>query len=240
MKRKDRLNDDLREIRIFPDFIGKVPGSVLIEQGQTKVICTATYERKTQLFLKDSGKGWIQAEYSMLPGSTGIHRHKRERSMVNNRNIEIQRFIGRALRNTLCLQELKDLTIFIDADVVQADGSTRCTALNGSMIALVKLLRYFVFEHMIADLPEIEFVAAVSVGVSKTSEILIDLDYQEDAIMAADINVVSSEKGNIIEVLGFAEEHPISFADFNKAVALGVQKNHEIISVLKKYAGEKN
>lgn len=234
MRKDGRNNYDLREIKIIPGYISNVPGSVLIDQGNTRVICSATYENKIPHFQKDSGKGWIRAEYSMIPGSVGNQRISRERHKINNRNIEIQRFIGRALRTTFDLKHIEDKTIYIDTDVIQADGSTRCASINCAVIALIKSLKYLVYENLIKDLPEIEIISAVSVGI-KDNEILVDLTYEEDSKIDADINIVSSEKKNIIEVEAFAEESSIQKDIFHRAIDLGVEKNLEIIDILKKY-----
>jgi ribonuclease PH len=231
--RKDgRENDQLRKIILTPDYVKNVPGSVLIEQGDTRLVCTATYDTRVPFFLKNSDKGWVQAEYSMLPGSTGNQRVNRERLRVNNRHIEIQRFIGRAFRTTFNLKATSGITICIDTDVIQADGSTRCAAINGGMAALVKTLKYLVFETIIPDLPEITFIAAVSIGVIG-SDILVDLNYQEDFAAGADINIVSTEKGDIVEVQALAEEATIPKAIFQEVVEIGVKKNLEIIGKLK-------
>ncbi len=234
MRKDDRENHQLREMKIIPGYVKNIPGSVLIEQGDTRVLCTATCEAKVPYFLKNSGKGWIAAEYAMLPGSTGSQRKNRERQKVNNRNIEIQRFVGRALRNTFDLAIIDGWTIFIDTDVLQADGSTRCASINGGMLTLVKSLHHMVYENQIRDLPPIEWIAAVSIGV-KGDEILVDLTYKEDTSVDADINIVSSEKGNIIEVQAFAEESPISKDIFQKVIDLGLEKNLEIIETLKQH-----
>jgi len=234
MRHDGRENDQLREMRLTPDYIKNIPGSVLVEQGDTRVLCTAVYELKVPHFLKNGDKGWVTAEYAMLPGSTGSQRTLRERQRVNNRNVEIQRFISRALRNTFDLKTIIGKTIYIDTDVLQADGSTRCASINGGMLVLVKTLRSLVYENLIRELPAIEWIAAVSIGV-KNNAILADLDYKEDFAADADINIVSSEKGNIVEVQAFAEESPISKEIFKKAIDLGVEKNLEIIGHLKKF-----
>jgi ribonuclease PH len=234
MRDDGRENYRMRDLKLTPDYIKNIPGSVLVELGDTRVLCTATVDQRVPMFLKNSDKGWVTAEYSMLPGSTGSQRSNRERQKVNNRNIEIQRFISRALRNTFDMRTIEGRTIFIDTDVLQADGSTRCASLNGGMLVLVKALRHLVYEQQIADLPDIEWIAAVSIGV-KDNEILVDLTYREDSSADADINIVSSEKGNIVEVQAFAEENPISKEIFQKVIELGVEKNFEIINTLKKY-----
>lgn len=234
MRRDGRENNQIREMRIFPDYIKNVPASVLIEQGDTRVVCTALYDDKVPFFLKSSPKGWIKAEYSMIPGSTGNDRVYRERLRVNNRHIEIQRFIGRALRTSFNLEKIVGKTISIDTDVLQADGSTRCASLNGGMVILVKILKYLVYETIIPELPEIEWIASVSIGV-KDKNILVDLNYREDFSADADINIVSSEKGNIVEVQAFGEEKTIPKEIFQEVINLGIEKNLEIIETLKKH-----
>lgn len=234
MRKDGRENNELREINIVPGYVKNIAGSALIEQGETRVLCTALCESRVPFFLKNSGKGWVAAEYAMLPGSTGAQRSQRERQKVNNRNIEIQRFVGRALRNTFELSKIDGWTIFMDSDVLQADGGTRCSSINGGMVALMRALQYMVFENLLKELPPVEWIAAVSVGI-KGNEVLADLTYKEDASADADINIVSSEKGNIVEVQAFAEENPISKELFHKAIELGVEKNLEIIQVLKKH-----
>ncbi len=233
MRQDGRKNDEIRTIDVKLDYIENAPASVLMQQGLNKIICTTTIENRVPYFMKDSDRGWISAEYSMLPGSTGNKRNPREREKKNNRNIEIQRFLGRALRNTFDLKAIQGMNIFIDTDVLQADGSTRCISLNSGMLALAKTLRHLVYENLIADLPGIEYISAVSIGV-KNNEIIADLTFAEDSDIDADINVVSSEKENIIEVQAFAEESPISREIFGKAIDLGVKKNLEIIHFLKK------
>jgi ribonuclease PH len=228
-----RTNDQLREIILTPDYIKNVPGSMLIRQGNTEVVCTGTYDTRVPFFLKNSDKGWVQAEYSMLPGSTGNQRVNRERLRVNNRHIEIQRFLGRAFRTTFDLKTIAGNTICIDADVIQADGGTRCAAVNGGMVALVKTLKHLVFETIIPDLPPITYIAAVSIGIAG-SEILVDLNYKEDFNASADINIVSSERGDIVEVQALAEEATIPKAIFREVVETGIKKNLEIIDKLKK------
>ncbi|MCP5052061.1 MAG: ribonuclease PH [bacterium] len=235
-RRKDgRTDDQLREIILHPNWVKNVPGSILVEQGDTRVQCTAIHEGRVPSFMRNQAKikGWVQAEYAMLPGSTGQQqRSNRERHRVNNRNIEIQRFISRALRTTFNLKKIAGNTIHIDTDVLQADGGTRCAAINGGMFVLAKALRYMVFENIIPHLPELEFLAAVSVGV-KNNNILVDLDYYEDARVDADINVVSNEKGNIVEVQAFGEERTIRRDIFQQVIEIAVEKNLAIIHQLK-------
>jgi ribonuclease PH len=234
MRKDDRKESELREIKIVPGYIQNLPGSVLMEQGLTRVIATATFENKVPHFKKESKKGWINAEYAMLPGSVGKQRLNRERYRAHHRHIEIQRFISRALRNTFPMSAIEGKTIFIDTDVIQADGSTRCVALNAGMLVTVMTLKHLVFENLIPDMPEIEMTAAVSIGL-REREILVDLSYEEDSTADADINIVSTENKNIIEVQAFAEENPVNHKLFKKAIELGIEKNLEIIQKLKQY-----
>jgi len=234
LRKDNRVFDELREIKISPDFVSNIPGSVFIEQGKTRIICSATVEYKVPHFIKEEKKGWINAEYSMMPGSTSKKRVPRERNRVNGRNIEIQRFIGRALRNTFNLKELEGITIHIDCDVIEADGGTRCVSLNGGMIVLKKALEYLVFENKIQRLPELEYIAAISIGV-KGKDILIDLTYEEDSMVDADINIISSEKRHIVEVSAFAEKNSISKEIFDKVLNIGIEKNLKIIEKIKKF-----
>lgn len=227
-----RTNTQLRPINLVPDYIKHVAGSVLIEQGDTRVNCTATYETRVPPFLRNSNKGWIQAEYAMLPGSTGSQqRSMRERNRVNSRNIEIQRFLGRAFRTTMDLKKI-DGMITIDTDVIQADGGTRCAAINGGMIALARAIRHLVFETIMPRPPAIQYIAAVSIGV-KNNDILVDLNYIEDSDADADINIVSNDKGHIVEVQAFGEEETIPLDLFQEVMRIGVKKNLEIIKLIK-------
>jgi len=233
VRANNRSADELRPITFVPGYVRNVPGSVLCEQGHTRVVATATVEDRTPPFLKKSGRGWVTAEYAMLPGSSGNQRIMRERGKINNRSGEIQRFIGRALRTVLNPRDLGERTITLDADVVQADGSTRCASLNACFSAMVLSLKYLVYEQMIADFPAFQFIAAVSIGV-RGSEILVDLDYEEDSGIDNDINIVSAASGSLIEVQSFCEGAPLPPELFQKAVALGVEKNLEIIAIQKK------
>lgn len=237
-RKANRPNELLRDMILTPNYIKNVNGSVLIEQGQTRVVCTAICESRVPYFLKNSGQGWVDCEYGMLPGSTGSkQRSDRERNRVNNRNIEIQRFISRALRTTFNLKKIDGRTIHIDSDVIQADGGTRCASINGGMIVLAKALRYLVYENIIPQLPELEYIAAVSIGV-KEDTILVDMDYDEDSTIDSDINIVSSEKGNIVEIQAFGEAKPLPKDIFYKVIDMGVEINMGIIERLKACVNE--
>jgi ribonuclease PH len=169
----------------------------------------------------------------MLPGSSGNQRVARERAKINNRSGEIQRFIGRALRTVVDPKILGERTVTLDADVIQADGSTRCASLNAAFLALVLSLKYLVYEQLIADFPSFRFIAAVSIG-AKNGELLADLDYEEDSRIDSDINIVSTADGALVEVQSFCEGTPLPQELFQKAIGLGVEKNREIIALLRK------
>jgi ribonuclease PH len=233
MRAHDRPVQELRPIVFIPGYVRNVPGSVLCEQGHTRVVATSTIEDRVPPFLKKSGRGWVTAEYSMLPGSSGNQRVARERAKINNRSGEIQRFIGRALRTVVDPKILGERTVTLDADVIQADGSTRCASLNAAFLALVLSLKYLVYEQLIADFPSFRFIAAVSIG-AKNGELLADLDYEEDSRIDSDINIVSTADGALVEVQSFCEGTPLPQELFQKAIGLGVEKNREIIALLRK------
>ncbi len=237
MRANNRSADKLRPIAFIPGYVRNVPGSVLCEQGHTRVVATATVEDRIPPFLKKSGRGWITAEYAMLPGSSGNQRISRERGKINNRSGEIQRFIARALRTVFDLKEIGERTITLDTDVIQADGGTRCASLNAGFLALILSFKHLVYEQWIADFPAFRFIAAVSIGI-RDQEILADLDYEEDAHIDNDINIVSTASGSLIEVQSFCEGAPTSTELFSKAIALGVEKNMEIIGIQKKILGD--
>lgn len=230
MRAHDRAVDQLRPISFVPGYVRNVPGSLLCEQGHTRIVATATVEDKVPPFLKRSGRGWITAEYAMLPGSSGNQRVARERGRINNRSGEIQRFIGRALRTVVNPQALGERTITLDADVIQADGGTRCASLNACFLALVLALKHLVYEQVIAGLPPFRSIAAVSIGV-KNGGLLADMDYEEDSGSDSDINVVSTAAGELVEVQSFCEGAPLPEARFREALALALAKNREIIAL---------
>ncbi|HSQ35193.1 MAG TPA: ribonuclease PH [Candidatus Binatia bacterium] len=232
MRAFDRTGTQLRPITFIPGYINHVPGSVLCEQGNTRVVATATIEEKVPHFQKKNSQGWITAEYAMLPGSSGNQRIARERGKINNRSGEIQRFISRALRTVVNLKEIGPRTITLDTDVIQADGSTRCASLNAGFLALLLAFKYLVYEQLIADFPAFRFIAAVSIGV-KDGEILADLDYDEDSRADSDINIVSMEDGALVEVQSFCEGLPLAVELFRQSLDLGIEKNKEIIALQK-------
>ena len=204
----DRAPHELRPTRITPDFTIHAEGSVLIEAGQTRVICTASVEDKVPPFLRNSGKGWVTAEYGMLPRATST-RSNREASTgkVGGRTMEIQRLIGRSLRSVIELEQLGERTIYLDCDVIQADGGTRCASITGAFVAMVLALGKMKQSGTIKTIPVSDYVAAVSVGVVGGMP-LLDLAYEEDSKADVDMNIVKTSDGRYVEIQGTAEEEP--------------------------------
>ena len=204
----DRAPHELRPTRITPDFTIHAEGSVLIEAGHTRVICTASVEEKVPPFLRNSGKGWVTAEYGMLPRATST-RSTREASTgkVGGRTMEIQRLIGRSLRSVIELEQLGERTIYLDCDVIQADGGTRCASITGAFVAMVLALGKMKQNGAIKTIPVSDYVAAVSVGVVGGMP-LLDLAYEEDSKADVDMNIVKTSDGRYVEIQGTAEEEP--------------------------------
>ena len=219
MRPSGRKPDELREIRITREFTCHAEGSVLIEFGRTRVICTATIETSVPSFLKGQGKGWITAEYGMLPRSTNQRMRREATSKQGGRTMEIQRLIGRSLRAVVDTRELGEHTITIDCDVIQADGGTRTASITGGYVALVEALRYAQREKMIKTDPLRGMIASVSVGICKGQPVL-DLDYHEDVDAETDMNVVMNDAGQFIEIQGTAEGHPFSQDELNSMLTL--------------------
>jgi ribonuclease PH len=220
MMRKDgRKTDELRKIKITKNYIKSAEGSVLIEMGDTKVLCTATVENSVPPFLRGKGTGWVTAEYAMLPRSSA-QRISRERSKVGGRTHEIQRLIGRSLRSVIDMKALGERTILLDCDVIQADGGTRTASITGAYIALVDALRHIKKQGMIGAVPVRDHLAAVSVGIVDGKPML-DLCYIEDSTAETDMNLVMTGSGKIVEVQGTAEGEPFSKAELGKLLALG-------------------
>ncbi len=220
MRPSGRKPDQLREIKITREYTCHAEGSVLIEFGRTRVICTATLESSVPSFLKGQGRGWVTAEYGMLPRSTN-QRMRREASAnkQGGRTMEIQRLIGRSLRAVIDTKALGEHTITIDCDVIQADGGTRTASITGGYVALVEALRYAQREKLIKNDPLIGMIASVSVGICNGKPVL-DLDYQEDVDAQTDMNVVMNDAGEFIEIQGTAEGHPFNQDELNSMLAL--------------------
>ena len=219
MRHDGRNCDELREIRIEPGFTEMAAGSALICCGRTRVLCTASVQNDVPPFLRGKGRGWVTAEYAMLPGSTP-QRKARELLKRDGRSVEIQRLIGRALRSVCDLTALGERTIYIDCDVLQADGDTRTASITGAFVALCLACDRLMQAGEIVDSPVRAQVAAVSVGISG-GEPVLDLDYPEDSHAAVDMNMVMSGDGRIVELQGTGEERPFSREELNRLMELG-------------------
>lgn len=224
-----RLNDKMRLVKITPDYLKYAEGSCLIELGQTKVICTASVDTKVPPHLKDTGTGWITAEYAMLPRSTGT-RNPRERNKLSGRTFEIQRLIGRALRAVVDLKKIGERTIVVDCDVIQADGGTRVASITGAYVAVVKALSFMKSQQYFREIPLKNQVAAVSVGIVN-DEMLLDLCYEEDSQAAVDFNIVATDDGRFIEVQGTGENGTFSKEQLDKLLFLGQKGLSELIQI---------
>ena len=225
-----RTNDQPREVKITPSYLVFPEGSALIEVGETKVICTASLEERVPPFLRGQGKGWVTAEYGMLPRSTLTRRARESESgKVAGRTQEIQRLIGRSLRAVVDMKALGERTLVMDCDVIQADGGTRTAAITGSYIALYQALLHMVKTGMLTALPLKSAVAAISVGLVN-GEAILDLCYDEDFRAEVDFNVVMTREGDFIEVQGTAEGSPFSRTAMNEMLSLaekGIQSQLE-------------
>ena len=233
-----RKNDELRHVKIHRNYIKYAEGSALIEVGDTKVICTATIEEKVPPHLKDKGKGWITAEYAMLPRSAHS-RIVREsaKGKIGGRTHEIQRLIGRALRSVVALEKLGERTVWIDCDVIQADGGTRTASITGSFVALSDALKFAHKKGLIDEIPIKDYLAAVSVGIVD-GEGVIDLNYSEDSTAEVDMNIVMTGKGKFVEIQGTAEGAPFSKTQMEGLITLAKQGIEELIEIQRKLVGE--
>jgi ribonuclease PH len=221
MTRADgRAADALRPLKMTPGFISSATGSVLIEQGSTRVICTAMVEESVPMWMRGRGTGWVTSEYGMLPGSTGDRKPRdASRGRVDGRTIEIQRLIGRSLRSVVDMRGLGERTVWIDCDVIQADGGTRCAAICGGYVALHLALQRLVDARRLERLPLTDSVAAVSVGIV-AGQPLLDLAYVEDSRAEVDMNVVMSGGGGLIEVQATGEQMPFGRASLDELLEL--------------------
>lgn len=239
MKRQDnRSFDELRKIKITNHYLMHAEGSVLIEMGDTKVICTASVEEKTAQHLKGTGKGWVTAEYGMLPRSTGTRKQRdASRGKIDGRSMEIQRLIGRALRSAVDMEQLGEKTIWIDCDVIQADGGTRTASITGAFVAMVEAMKWMKDKGMISTIPVKSFVSAISVGILE-DEILLDLPYAEDSIAKVDMNIVMTDKGEYIEVQGTGEDSPFQPEQLQKMLALASKGCNELNHIQREILGD--
>lgn len=233
MRSSSRKKEQIRPIKMTRKYTKYAEGSVLIEVGETKVICTASIEEKVPPFLKGTGEGWITAEYNMLPRSTQLRKVRDIAKLkVDGRTMEIQRLIGRALRSVVDMRALGERTIWIDCDVIQADGGTRTTSITGAFVALVDAVNKLHKEKPFNIYPIRNFVSAVSVGIVN-EEKLLDLCYEEDSQAKVDMNVIMTDEGEFIEIQGTGEESPFSRKDFDELLGLAEKGIKQIVQVQK-------
>lgn len=226
-----RSADQLREISITRDYTKHAEGSVLVAFGDTKVLCNASVEKSVPRFLKGSGKGWVTAEYGMLPRSTGSRMDREAaRGKQSGRSMEIQRLIGRSLRAAIDLKQLGEHTIKIDCDVIQADGGTRTASITGACVALVDAVNHMLQRKMISSNPIKQMIASVSVGVFKGHPVL-DLDYDEDSNAETDMNIVMTEGGGFIELQGTGEDGDFSHAQLLEMISLAEGGIKQLITI---------
>ncbi|MBC2184619.1 ribonuclease PH [Listeria sp. FSL L7-0253] len=240
MRFDGRESNALRNIEVTPDYLMHPEGSVLIASGNTKVICSASVETKVPPFMRGEGRGWISAEYSMLPRATNT-RNIRESSKgkVTGRTMEIQRLIGRALRAVVDLDALGERTIWLDCDVIQADGGTRTASITGAFIAMVMAIAKLDEETPFTKFPVKDFLAATSVGVLEEGGTVLDLNYVEDSAAQVDMNIIMTGSGAFVELQGTGEEATFSEAELAELIALGKKGISELIEIQKEILGEK-
>jgi ribonuclease PH len=220
MRNDSRAPGDLREITIDTGFVRTATGSALIAAGGTRVICTASVDEDVPRWMKGQGRGWVTAEYGMLPASTGDRKQRDvSKGRPDGRSVEIQRLIGRSLRGVIDFEALGERTVWIDCDVLEADGGTRCLAITGGYVALELALRTLVKEGKLDRVPLNQSVAAVSCGIV-SGDALLDLDYSEDSTAEVDANVVMTGDGGLVEVQATAERTPLSRASLDELLAL--------------------
>jgi ribonuclease PH len=233
--RTDRADNELRKLSIVPHFLAQADGSVLISCGNTKVICTATIDENVPAFLKNQGRGWVTAEYGMLPASAnGRMRREAVAGKQSGRTQEIQRLIGRSLRAVVDMEKLGSRQILIDCDVIQADGGTRTASISGAFVALSLAVNKLLASGVINENPIREAVAAISVGILN-GKLLLDLNYPEDSACDADINVVMTSSQQLIEIQGTAEGATFSIQQLNDLITMA-QKGIEQILIAQQQA----
>ncbi len=237
MRLYDRAPHELRPTTITPNFTIHAEGSVLIEVGQTRVICTASIEDKVPPFLRNTGKGWVTAEYGMLPRATST-RSGREAAAgkVGGRTMEIQRLIGRSMRSVIRLEHLGERTVWLDCDVIQADGGTRCASITGAFVALVLALGKLKAKDQLKSIPVSDYVAATSVGIVAGMP-LLDLAYEEDSKADVDMNIVKTSDGRFIEIQGTAEAEPFSTETLNGMLSLADKGITDLIAIQRAIVG---
>lgn len=246
LRNDGRKFDDIRNVKITNNYIMHAEGAVLIEMGNTKVICTASVEDKVPPFLKGSGTGWVTAEYGMLPRSTESRKIRdSSKGRIDGRTQEIQRLIGRALRSVVDLKALGEKTVWLDCDVIQADGGTRTASITGAYIALVEAFKKLYAKRQIKSIPVRNYVSAISIGIVD-EDILLDLCYEEDSRAQVDMNIVMTDKGEFIEIQGTGETSPFNSSELNDMLFLAekgcrqlFKKQEEIIGSIEEINNKK-
>ncbi len=236
MRIDGRLRDQLRQVKITPNITRYAEGSALIEMGETKVLCTASVEQTIPKWLQGANKGWVTAEYGMLPRSTHT-RITREKAMSSGRSQEISRLIARALRAGVDLTALGEKQITVDCDVLQADGGTRTAAITGGFVALALALGKMHFAGLIPALPLKSYVAAVSVGLDEGGQALLDLCYEEDVRIGTDMNFVMVDSGRFVEIQGTAESQPFTREEMNQMTDLAEKGCRELFALQAEIVG---
>ncbi|MBC2369472.1 ribonuclease PH [Listeria booriae] len=238
MRFDGREKDVLRQVEMFPGYIKHPEGSILITVGDTKVICSASVEDRVPPFMRGEGRGWVSAEYAMLPRATE-RRNIRESSKgkVTGRTMEIQRLIGRALRAVVDLDALGERTIWLDCDVIQADGGTRTASITGAFVAMVLAISKLHAATPFAKFPVNDFLAATSVGVLEDGTAVLDLNYVEDSAAAVDMNLVITGAGRFVELQGTGEEATFSESELSELLTLGKKGIAELITFQKEILG---
>ena len=233
-----RAFDQLRPVKITPDYLMYPEGAVLIEMGNTKVICTASMEEKTAAHLRGTGQGWVSAEYSMLPGSTKNRKQRDSaKGKIDGRSQEIQRLIGRSLRSLVRMEAIGERTLWIDCDVIQADGGTRTASITGAYVAMILAFQKMKAQNLIEEIPVTEYLSSVSVGIVD-GIVCLDLPYEEDARAEVDMNVVMTERGEFIEIQGTAESNPFNGQQLATMLDYARKGCEELIAVQKEVLGD--
>lgn len=238
MRKDGRRPDEMRPVTVTRPYLKHPEGSVLIEVGDTKVICTATIEEKIPQWLKGSGQGWVTAEYSMLPRSAGTRITRESASgKIGGRTHEIQRLIGRSLRSVTDLKGFGERSIWIDCDVIQADGGTRTASITGAFIALADAFRFLKDRGIISKIPLKDFLAAISVGMVD-GEAVLDLNYAEDSTAEVDMNIIMTGKGSFVEVQGTAEAAPFTRDEMEKMTSLAEAGIKDLVARQRQLMGD--
>ncbi|MDM5190183.1 ribonuclease PH [Bacillus sp. DX4.1] len=239
MRVDGRQAADLRHVHLHTNYLKHPEGSVLIEVGDTKVICSATIEERVPPFMRGEGKGWVTAEYAMIPRATE-QRTIRESSKgkVTGRTMEIQRLIGRALRAVVDLEALGERTVWIDCDVIQADGGTRTASITGAYVAMVLAFEKLLAAGKVSKIPVKDYLAATSVGIVEEQGVVLDLNYAEDSKADVDMNVIMTGKGQFVEVQGTGEEATFSRAELNELLDAAEQGILQLVEIQKEALGD--